>query len=73
MLTVGTISEGSAAKAEIGPGDLISAINNQKVTSLAALQAALGQITPAAAVTVTVSSHIDATRTLTATTSQLGG
>ena len=64
---------GSAAKAGIAPGDVITAINDQKVTSLAFLQAALSQITPGASVTVTITDQNGATRTVTAITSQLAG
>ena len=73
VLIVRSTPGGSAAKAGITSGDVITAINTQKVTSLAALQAALAEIRPGTAVTVTVISQNGAAKTVTATTSQLGG
>ena len=64
---------GSAARAGIREGELITAIAAKKVTSLADLQTILAQLTPGQTVTVDLISQDGGKRTVNAVLSQLEG
>ena len=62
---------GSAAKAGIVPGEVITSIAGQGVSSLADLQAVLAQLTPGKSVTVALLDQSGSKRTVTAVLSEL--
>lgn len=64
---------GSADKAGIAAGEVITALNGQPVTTLADLQGALAQLTPGQSAKVTVTSQTGASRTVTVTLGELAG
>jgi putative serine protease PepD len=72
-IVVNVTAGGSAATAGIVAGDLIIAINGNKVTSLADMQAILAQLAPGQSVTVDVVNQSGVKRTITAVLSQLQG
>ncbi len=61
------------AKAGIAAGDLITAVNGKKMTSLADLQALLAQLTPGNSATVAVTDQNNPERTVTVVLGQLQG
>ena len=71
VLVAGTTAGRSAAKAGIAAGDVITAINGQKVTSLADLQSILAQLSPGQTVTLTVQDQNGNTRTVNVVLGQL--
>jgi putative serine protease PepD len=71
VLVARTTPGGSAAKAGIMAGDVITAVNGQSVTSLADLQSQLAQLTPGETATLTVQNQNGATRRVTVTLGEL--
>lgn len=67
------VSGGSADRAGIRPGEVITAVNGQKVTSLADLQAALAQLSPGQKVTVDLLEQSGSRRSVSAVLGQLQG
>lgn len=64
---------GSADKAGIAAGEVITALTGQPVTTLADLQGALARLTPGQSAKVTVTSQTGASRTVTVTLGELAG
>jgi len=72
-IVVSVTAGGSAATAGIVPGELITAVDGNKVTSLTEMQAILAQLAPGKTVTVDLVSQSGTKRTVTAVLSQLQG
>ena len=73
VLVVKVLPGSGAAKAGIHAGDVITALNGQKVRSLADLEDILAGLTPGAKAKVTITSQSGASRTVTVTLGQLPG
>lgn len=73
VIVTATIAGGSAARAGIVAGDLITAINGKQVTNLADLQTTLAQLTPGTTASVTVTGQSGASRSVSVTLDQLRG
>lgn len=71
VIVVATTPGGGAAKAGIVAGDVITAVNGQKVVSLADLQSILAELSPGQTVTVTIQDQNGTSRTVNVVLGQL--